>query len=285
LEQGLEFYDVQHHAEYVRLYGQDSGVSCLTNLFVVLWVLGYPDQALQLSYEALALAQTLSHPLSLAHAYMWVAQLHWLRRENREASVQAEAAIQLATKHEFSPVWACAMCCRGIALVRQGEVAEGIDQIQRASSTWRLMGSAPGSVYFLLGLAEAYERAGRAAQGMSLLTEGLAAASTNGDRVWESELYRLQGDLWLMPDGDEGSSPSARYAKAEASFCQAIAIARRQQAKSFELRATVGLCRLWQAQGKVEEAQHQLAEIYGWFSEGFATPDLIEAKGLLKALS
>jgi transcriptional regulator with XRE-family HTH domain len=285
LEQGITFYNVQHHAEYIKLYGHDTGVSCLTNLAMVLWMLGYPDQAIQRSHEALALAQTLSHPLSLAFATMWAGQLHWLRREDLDASVQAEVAIQLATEHEFSPVWACAVCCRGIALARQEEVEEGIDQIQRASSAWRLMGSAPGSVYFLLGLAEAHGRAGQAAQGMALIAEGLAAASTNGDRVWESELHRLQGDLRLMQGDEKGSSPSARYANAEASFRQAIDVARRQGAKSFELRATLHLCRLWQAQGRYEEARRWLAEIYGWFTEGFATPDLMEANALLVALA
>jgi hypothetical protein len=280
--QGFTLYDPQNHRLYVRLYGRDLGISCLTNLLIVLWILGYPDQALERSHELFSLAHSLTHPFSLTYAYMWTGQLHWLRNEPQAAQQMGEAAMQLATEQEVPLWWACGAYCRGIALIRQGEVAAGIDQIQAGLHTWRSTGATAGVTYFLIGLAEGYGKIGQAATGLTLLAEALADAGES--QVWAAEMHRLHGELLLMQGGDQGSSPISLSAAAETWFCQAIEIARQQEAKSFELRATVSLCRLWQAQGKGMEARQRLGEIYSWFTEGFATPDLIEAKALLEEL-
>jgi transcriptional regulator with XRE-family HTH domain len=281
VEQGLTLYDPQHHRSYVRLYGQDVGIACLTNLMMALWLLGYPDQALQRSHALFALVETLAHPLGSTYAYVWAAVLHWLRNEPLATQQMAEAAMRLASEQEDPLWWSCGAYCRGIGLIRQEQVAVGIDQIQAGLQTWRSIGATGGTTNFLLGLAEGYGRIGQPTTGLTLLAEALADMGES--QVWAAEVHRLYGEL-LLQGGDPGASPASLSAAAENWFCQAIELARQQGAKLFELRATVSLCRLWQTQGKCVEAGQRLAEIYGWFTEGFATPDLIEAKALLEVL-
>jgi predicted ATPase len=264
------------------LYGQDLGISCLTNLLIVLWMLGHPDQALLWSHDLFALARSLTHPFSLTYAYMWTGQLHWLRNESQAAQEMGEVAMRLATEQEVPLWWTCGAYCRGIALIRQGQVTAGIDQIQVGLHTWRSIGATAGTTIFLMGLAEGYGQIGQATTGLTLLAEALA--DMDESQIWAAEVHRLHGELLLMQGGKQGDSPISLAAAAETWFCRAIEIARQQQAKSFELRATVSLCRLWQTQGKCAEAHQRLGEIYGWFSEGFTTPDLIEAKVLREAL-
>ena len=141
-----------------------------------------------------------------------------------------------------------------------------------------------GRTWFLAMLADAYEIEGQSAEGLHVLTEALDATDKRGERAYEAELYRLKGQLTLKQSGVRG--PESKVQKeAEACFLQAIKIARKQQAKSLELRAVMSLSRLWQLQGKHHEAHQMLAEIYGWFTEGFDTKDLQEAKALLEELT
>jgi predicted ATPase len=167
---------------------------------------------------------------------------------------------------------------RGWALAEQGQSAEGIAQIRRGIAAWRATGAELSVPYWSALLAEAYGKAGQAEAGLRVLAEALTAVCKTGDRHHEAELYRLKGEFLLQQD-----VPDAQ--EAESCLRQAVAVARQQQAKSLELRAAMNLSRLWQHQGKRAEAQQLLAPIYGWFTEGFDTPDLQEARALLEALA
>jgi DNA-binding SARP family transcriptional activator/predicted ATPase len=292
-----EFAPALDHAEYVMdlyapqrryavavLYGMDPGVQGLSYASRALWFLGYPEQALKRSRKALALAQELDHPYSLADAQSTGgAMVHLLRRDLQAAQALAEASLTLASEHEFRAFLAQATMQRGRVLAEQGRIEEGIAQLRQGLAAWETMGTRYRRPTFLAWLAEAYGKAGQAEEGLGVLAEALAQVEKTDERYYEAELHRLKGELLLM-QGDEAEA-EASFHKAESCFQHAVEVARRQQAKSWELRATVSLCRLWRKQGKVDEARQMLAEVYGWFTEGFDTPDLQEAKALLEELS
>jgi predicted ATPase len=258
---------------------------------------------LRRSHEALALAQELSHPFSLALAQVWAAWIHQYRREVQVAQERAQAAIPPSTDQGFSALLALATIFRGSALAEQGQGEEGAVQIRQGMAAYRVSGQEVTLPYFLALLAEAYGKMGQVEEGLSALTEAMAIVCRTEERWYEAELYRLKGTLTLQQFNVQGSTfkvanpqsltpntqpltpnPQAE-AEAEACFLKAIEIARRQQAKSLELRAVMSLARLWQSQGKQEEARQILAEIYNWFTEGFDTKDLQEAKALIEELS
>jgi predicted ATPase len=280
LAQALAFYDPQQHRPLAFLYGQDQGVICRSWAALVLWLLGYPDQARQKSHEVLALAQELNHPHSLTYALYWAVMLDLYQREGQAAQERAEAGIVLAHEQGFAVWIAWGMLLRGCALAEQGQSTEGIGQMHQGIAAWQATGAEVFRPYSLGLLAEAYGKAGQAEEGLPLLAEALAAANNTGERYYEAELYRLKGAMLLTQADKE-----PRWLEAEESFRQALAVARHQQAKSLELRATMSLSRLWQRLGKRAEARQLLAEIYGWFTEGFDTADLQEAKALLAELS
>ena len=184
---------------------------------------------------------------------------------------------------------------RGWALAEQGQGEEGIAQLRQGLAAGRAAGAELQRSYFLALLVEAYGKVGQTEEGLTVLAEALAVVDKNEERYWEAELYRLKGELVLQSGVRRPKSPTPNTqhpapstqaeAEAEACFHKAIEVARKQQAKSLELRAVMSLSRLWQQQGKKEEAKQRLAEIYGWFTEGFDTKDLQEAKALLDELS
>jgi predicted ATPase len=278
-EQGIALYDPRkRHSRAV----QDPGVGGLSYAALALWPLGYPDQALKRSHEAIALAQELSHPFSLAVALDFAAWLHQFRRERQAAQERTEAAIAVATEHGF-PFWlAMGTTVQGWVLAERGQGEEGITQIRQGLAEYRTTGAELAGPYFLALLAEAYGKGGQAEQGLSVLAEALAVVRRNGERMWETELYRLKGELSLK---SKVQGPKSKVEEeTEECFWKAIEIARWQSAKSLELRAVMSLSRLWQQQGKKKDAHKMLAEIYGWFAEGFDTKDLQEAKALLQEL-
>jgi len=173
---------------------------------------------------------------------------------------------------------------RGWTLAEQGQVQEGIAQMQQGLAAYRATGAELGRPRWLAQLAEAYEKVGQPEEGLTVLAEALAAVDKTGERFWEAELYRLKGELTLKQSGVRGPESEVQQ-EAEACFLKAIEVARQQQAKSLELRAVMSLSRLRQQQGKKEEAHEMLAEIYSWFTEGFDTKDLQEAKALLEELA
>jgi predicted ATPase len=241
-------------------------------------VLGYPDQALQSIHEALTLAQELTHPFSLVYALNMAVLVHHFRREVQAVQERAEALIGLSTEQGF-PMWlAYGTIMRGWALTAQGEGAEGIAQMRQGLVAHRATGAEIQRPYFLSLLAEAHGEVGQPEEGLTALVEALAIVDNTGERYWEAELHRRKGEFLLMKQGQ-------KVGEAEECFRQALETARRQQAKSLELRVAMSLSRLWQQQGKQEEAHQLLAEIYGWFTEGFDTADLQEAKVLLEELA
>jgi len=172
---------------------------------------------------------------------------------------------------------------RGWALAERGQGEEGLTQIRQGIVTWRATGAEIWRPRYLSLLAEAYEKVGQAEEGLASLAEALTVVDKSGERFYEAELYRLKGELTLSQSSVPGLASSGQK-EAEACFWKALEIARRQQAKSLELRAATSLARLWRRQEKNAEAHKLLSEVYHWFTEGFDTKDLQEAKGLLEDL-
>ncbi len=234
-------------------------------------------------HEALTLAQELSHPHSLAFALSIVTEVHLLRQEWQIAQERAEAVIALSTEQGFAYWWGTGTLRRGRALIEQGQGEEGIAQVCQGIAAYRATGAEATVPHFLSLLAEAYRKVEQTEEGLSVLAEALAIVDKTGECWWESGMYRLKGELTLQQVKVQGSK--FKVEEAEECFQKAIDIARRQSAKSLELCATVSLARLWQQQGKQKEAHQMLADIYGWFTEGFDTKDLQGAKALLDELS
>ncbi len=276
LEQMITLYDPQRSDALISQYGQDLGVFCLRYVCLVKWLLGYPEQALAQSDQALTLARQLAHPFSLAGALAFDMFVHYFCREEQAVEERAEECITLSTKHGFALWKLKGMMFRGWALTQRGQLEEGIEQIRQGLAAYYATGAVSLLVLPLL-LIEAHLRMEQVAEGLAALEKTFSAIEKTGEGTIKAELYRLKGELLRMGRANEG--------EVEACFRQAIKIAQRQSAKSWELRATMSLCQLWQAQGKKEQARQMLAEIYGWFTEGFDTPDLKEAKSLLDALA
>jgi predicted ATPase len=286
-EQGIFLYTPQHHRALVPLYGQDLGVTCFSFAAIVLWLLGYPEQALERSKEGLQLAQTLSHPHTLAMMLSFSAVLHRYRREAQAVHERADALIALATEQGF-PYWlAYGTVLRGWALAEQGQEEEGIAQMEPGLAAFRAMGTEVLRAVYQALLAEAYGKMGQGELGAALLAEALAVVDRTGTYVYAADLYRIKGELILQTLWVPGATFRDQHPESEARACfqRALDFARQQQAKSLELRAAMSLSRLWQQQGKRTEARRVLAEIYGWFTEGFDTKDLQEAKALLEELT
>jgi predicted ATPase len=280
-EQSMALYDPQHHRSHVLLFGQDQGVACLSFQAWNLWHLGYPDQALNKSRAALTLAHELGHPYSLVYATNWCAQVHLKRREWQASLEQIEAEMTLSNEHGF-PFWqVVGTILRGWVLSEQGQVEKGIVLMRQSLAAWRGLGAEVSRPYFLAPLVSAYAKVGQVEEGLNAVTEALAAVERTAEHLWEAELYRLRGELLLNASREGGGVKDE--SEAENCFWQAIKVARRQEAKSLELRAVMSLSQLWQRQDKKEEARQMLAEIYDWFTEGFDTADLREAKALLDA--
>jgi predicted ATPase len=267
----------QHHAPLFRI-GHDPGVNCRGWAAMTLWVLGYPAQALACLHEALTLAHTLSHPFSLAYAQCWAALVHQLRRDAPAVHAQADATVTLATEQGFTLWAAWGTSLRGWALALRGQGEKGSAQVRQGIAAVRATGTALLMPYFCTVLADVCAHLGHPDDSLRALAEAHALAEQHEDRWWEAEIHRLQGVVLLR-------QPGASQAEAEAWVQRALDVSRRQEAKSLELRAATSLSRLWQQQGKGAEAYKLLAPVYGWFTEGFDTADLQEAKALLEELA
>jgi len=280
LETAIAHYDPERHRTLaLRFEGYDAKLINLLLLSWALWTLGYPDQALQRSNEALAFAQSLSNPRDLTRAIMFAAMVHLFRREVRATQESADAVIALSAEHgttEWLP-WATAL--RGSVMAAQGHHEEGIAQLYEGMAMSRATGIELFRSGFLCLLAEACMQAGRLDHALSALTEAETAANQREERLLEAaEIFQLKGELLLRRD-------DPNVAEAQRCFERAIEIARKQSAKSLELRARMSLARSLDLQGKRDEARVMLAEIYNWFTEGFDTADLKDAKALLEELT
>jgi len=238
------------------------------------WLLGYPEKARASIAASLALAERIAHPFTLLAALTLSSVLYLNRREPEQALSLVEAAEVLAAEQRLSLMLDPGML-RGVALVGQGAVDEAIVRIREAVTEWTRLGRTILLPYGLAFLAEGLARHGDQAAALAALREGLAIAGATGEVMWDAELHRVTGTVLLGENRlDEG----------QASLQQAIRIAQAQQAKSLELRATTSLARLWGEQGRRAEARELLAPVYGWFTEGFDTADLKDAKTLLDEL-
>ena len=243
LEEGIARYTPDQRRAPVFRMGQDPGVACRTYAALTLWLLGYPEQALARLHEALALAHELSHPFSLAFARCWAAFVSQFRRDVPAVHEHAEAAVALATEQGF-PLWAArGTSLRGWALAMQGQGEEGMAQVRQGIAAWRATGAALFVPYFCTVLADVCAHLGHPEDGLQALAEAHTLVEQHEERWWEAEVYRLRGVLLLRQTG----TPQA---EAEAWLRRALDVARRQEAKSLELRAAMSLARLWQQQGK-----------------------------------
>ena len=296
--QGITHYHARQHHSSAFLDGADDGVTCLSRAAWVLWYLGYPDQALQRSQKMLTLAREMVHPYTLAWALNGASWTHWYRREGQVAYSLADEAITLSTAHDFPHWLAMGQWMRGQALIELGQEEEGTTQLQEGLRAYQATGALIGTRGCgLAEVARGFGQQGQIEEGLRKVAEALEGL--NQVRHYEAEMYRLKGQLTLEARGGrlEISSPSpqapslkplvspAVAQEVEGYFLKAIEVAQKQQAKSWELRAATSLARLWQQQGKRAEAHALLSEIYGWFTEGFDTKDLQEAKALLEELT
>jgi adenylate cyclase len=290
LEQGIALYNPERHRALAVRYGRDPGVGCLLHATQVLWLLGYPAQALTRAQELLALTQGLSHAYSVAIGLTSITSVHLKRREWLAAQKRAEAALAFATEVGLPYSVAQSSIKLGAALAAQGHYEEGITKMREGLAAQRATGGQGLLQYWLALQLQAYIAAKRFKEAWTVLKEALTIRPKYGDRYWEEEVYRLNGELLLEQARYDPEAHSQRpqgeiEVEAETCFRRAIETAREQSAKSLELRATTSLARLWQQQGKKDEAGQTLAEVYNWFTEGFDTKDLQEAKALLAELA
>jgi DNA-binding winged helix-turn-helix (wHTH) protein/tetratricopeptide (TPR) repeat protein len=274
----IALYDPQLRRSHAFLYGLDAGVASRCLAAWLLWELGYPDRSLEKSREAMSLASEVAHPISLANALASAGLTQMWCGETQPALALAEALIALAREKEFSAFLAMGILFHGWALTAQGKEKEGVAQILEGIAGWRATGARGNGTGHLAVLLAAYLKRGDTEEAMPVLSEALAMVQNIGERNNEARLYQLKGELLRARGAD--SDPEA-----ERSFRTAIRIAQCQHARSLELRAVMSLARLLDARGRRAEARAMLAEIYGWFTEGFDTADLKDAKALLDDLN
>jgi predicted ATPase len=284
LQQVVALYAPQRQGAPAFRFGYDPSVYARAMEGWVLWVLGYPAQALRRSQEALRLARAQAHPFTLALTLATVAILQQLRRERDGTREHVQASVDLSTEYGFPYLRAIGTVLQGWELAREGRIAASLAQMREGLAALRAMGAEVFRPYLLALLAEVCGSGGQIEAGLGALEEALGTAEQHAECFYAAELHRLQGDLMLRQGGGgTGRAPCQR--RAEACFQRALEIAQRQGAKSLELRAALSLSRLWRQQGKPAAAQQLLGEVYSWFTEGFDTADLQEARALLAALA
>jgi predicted ATPase len=282
-ERGMALDESRQHSALDFFYGQEAEAVSRAYLACILWFLGAPDQALHQSQEALATARALAHPHSLALVLNFAAWVHRLRGDATAMHERVAELVALTNQEGFAYWAAQATLWRGWLLTTQGQHAEGIALMLQGLTACHATGASPYRGNHQALLAEAYRNAGQVDEGLRVVDEALASADITGERLYEAELHRLKGEL-LLQAGVQRPRPGVDQ-EAERCFQQSLAVARRQQVKSWELRTAVSLCRLWQQRGKFPSAHQLLAEVYGWFTEGFDTADLQKAKALLHAVT
>jgi predicted ATPase len=278
LEEAVAYYTPDQPYVPLSRMGQAPGVGCRVYAAMTLWLLGYPAQSLRHLHHALAFAHELAHPFSLAFAQLMAAVVSRLRRDVPAVLEYAEATVALSTAQGFSPWAALGTSLRGWALTMRGQSEEGCAQVRQGIATWRATGAAMGVPNLCAMFAEVSDFLGHPEDGLQALAEAQTLVEQYEERWWEAEISRLRGVLLLR----QVVPPQA---EAEICFHQALTIARRQEAKSLELRAAMSLAQFWQQQGKRAEARQLLSAVYGWFTEGFDTVDLQDAQRLLASLA
>ena len=292
LEQLNMLYNPNTHQPLSVHYGENLKTAGGALTAWTLWYLGYPEQAGKASDEALRFAQDLASPVDLTWAFIRSAWTHHHRQEVSVVEEYTAVGAALAAEHRLPFLAAVGRVLQGWTLCQRGQTEQAISQIRQGITAVQEAGASWGRPYFLALLAEAYERDGQIEEGLGVLVEALGLVRKTDERFCEAELYRLRGELLLARDKRSqaaagrpipatSATSTAPSSEAEDCLLLAIKIARRQSAKSWELRASASLSRVWQQQGKTQEARQLLDPIYSWFTEGFETQDVQEVKGLL----
>jgi predicted ATPase len=276
VEQALGFYDPSAHASLAHTVGFDRGANAHAYAAQCHSYLGYLDRALASSEEAVALAKRVEHPLGRAFALFQAAVVHIQRGELDRTWGRTGELVGLAEPLGFPLYLGLGRALRGWARVESGDGEAGIGELQHAIVELGRIGSGIGAPHILFSLAEALRKIGRHTDALGALRLGVTRARQQGQHYYDAELHRLQAEILL--DTDDANL------EAETLFGRSLEIARRQEAKTFELRAATGLARLWQRQGKRDAARDLLAPLYAWFTEGFDTRDLKDTKALLVEL-
>jgi predicted ATPase len=276
LDQGMALYDRARHRSHAFVYGgHDPGVCCRKVASWASWILGYPARGLEESVASLRLARELDHPMSIIVALVWACVFRDLRREVHEVREHARTLITLSTEHEASQWLAAGTIVDGAVRAELGEGEVAIAQMRRGLAAYGSTGAHLFVPYFLSLLARACLKLGEPREGLRVIGEALERARTTGELVWEAELLRLEGELRLAASPED-------LAGALDCFRRAVEIARRQEARSWELRAALSLARLLAGERARDEARRTLADVYSSFTEGFDTADLREARAFLE---
>jgi serine/threonine protein kinase/predicted ATPase len=277
-EKALSHDDRERTKLWAAYTGHNAGVTHRCYLALVLWHLGYPDQARKVDRDMRELARTIGHPFSLGHAVDFTAFLTHYCRLGAEVRVAAEEEVVLAAEQGFQLWHALGTLHQGAGILLEGRPAEALPLLRKGFSAFRATGAEVRAPCYLGMLGDACTQSGRFEDAHKALDEGLAVAEKNDVHCHEAELHRLEGELLLAESPDQATG-------AESCFRQAIEIARQQRSRAWQLRATMSLARLWQRQGRPDQARAALADIYDTYTEGFATPDLMDAAALLDNLA
>jgi predicted ATPase len=279
VDRGLALYSPAKHAAHAFTYaGHDPGVCAWAHRGLNQWFLGYPEQAAANTHRAVVLAEQIAHPPSVAHVLNYGILCHQLRRDPATVRVWGDRMAQLAAEHRLAPFEATGVIARGWLLSTERQAKRSLRELHRGLPGCIDLGVRLWVPCHKALLAEAHLDAGEASVGLEVLEDTMRFVNGSGLHYWDAELLRLKGKLLAHV------SPNDRHEEEEGCYREALAAARRQQARSLELRAATSLGRLWRDQGRVEEARNLLAPVYDWFTEGFDTGDLKEAKALLDEL-
>jgi predicted ATPase len=278
-ERALAAYDDRERTRFWATHsGHNAGVTHRGYLTLTLWHLGYPEQALRLDRETHELARTIGHAFTLGHAVDFTAFLRHLCRLGAELGEAAEVELALAADQGFQLWHALGTLHKGAGMLLEGRREEALCLLMKGYTAFRATGAEVRVPAYLAILGDAYTKSGRFEEAHKVLNEGLVVAEKNDDRCHEAELHRLKGELLLAEAPDQVHA-------AEDCFRRAIETAVRQWSNGWELRATMSLARLWQRLGRRADAHAAMAEVYNNYTEGFTTPDLVEARALLAALA
>jgi predicted ATPase len=273
----VALYDPAEHRPLATRFAVDSGVANLVYRSLALWLLGYPEAALADADHALKNTREIGHAAALMYALIFTAVTHIYCGNYATANAHADEVVASADEKGASFWKAFGMSMQGCLLALTGKASDAVQKMTCGIAAFRSTGQTLWMPLVLSYLTRAYADVGQFDEAWRSIGEAITAAETTGERWFEAEVHRIAGEIALK-------SPHPDAAKAEAYFEHALAVARRQQAKSWELRAAMSMARLWRDQGKTQQARELLAPVYGWFTEGFDTRDLKEAKALLGEL-
>jgi predicted ATPase len=277
-ETATSLHRPDEHRDSAFRYGEDIGVSAFVQLCWALWHRGYPDQSVRAADRALSYSRQLGHAHTLCHAFCHTGRAAIFARDVATARARSSECVALASEHGF-PLWAAfSWIFQGWADAQKGEATTGIARIRDGLAAAEATGARVATPFYLALLAEALALAGKIEEGLAVLDDALAKVAVSGEKGWGAEIHRLRGELTAR-------LPRPAQAKAEDSFRTALAIAHEQGTRGYELRAATSLARLWREQGRRGEARDLLAPVYAWFTEGFDTADLKEARRLLDELA